>query len=57
MHVHHHVEGINKSGLKKQIRELRKKRDEAIEAKDKKTLIESRKQIKKLKNELRKHLV
>ena len=57
MHVHHHVEGVDKSSIKKQIREIKQKRDEAIKAKDKQGLINARKQIKKLKSELRKHMV
>jgi histidyl-tRNA synthetase len=57
MHVHHHVEGIDKATIKKKIRELKKQRDEALAAKDKTGLKKSRKEIKKLKNELRSHLV
>ncbi len=57
MHVHHHVEGIDKANIKKQIREFKKKRDAALESKDKEGIVQSRREIKKLKNELRKHLV
>lgn len=40
MHVHHHVEGINKTPLKQKMRELKRKRDEANASHDHKALKE-----------------
>ena len=57
MHVHHEIIGVDKAGLKKQIKELKKKRDEAIDAKNKEELKNVRRQIKKLKNKLRQAMV
>lgn len=52
MHVHHEVVGINKSQIKLQIRQLKKKRDIALEAHDHKEIKAVRKEMKKLKNAL-----
>ena len=57
MHEHHDVVGIDKSKVKTRIKELKKERDEAIEKKDKAKLIATRKEIKKLKKELRRAMV
>ena len=57
MHEHHEVVGIDKSKIKKKIRELKKKRDEALTSKDRDTLKKVRKEIKGLKNELRRATV
>lgn len=57
MHEHHDVVGIDKSKVKLKIKELKKERDEAIEKKDKEKLIAARKEIKKMKKELRKAMV
>jgi hypothetical protein len=57
MHEHHEVVGIDKTSIKAKIRELKKKRDKAIEAKDKKKLKTIRTEIKDLKNQLRKAMV
>lgn len=57
MHVHHEVVGVDKLALKKQIKEFKKKRDEAIAAKNKEELKNVRRQIKKLKNRLRQAMV
>ncbi len=55
---HHHVEGIDKGNIKKQIRELKKKRDEILaEKKEKEELKKVREQIHGLKRELRRHMV
>ncbi len=55
---HHHVEGIDKGKIKKQIRELKKQRDEIIAAKKgKDELKKVRNQIHDLKKELRRHMV
>jgi DNA-binding IclR family transcriptional regulator len=57
MYVHHEVVGIDKSFIKSEIKELKKKRDEAITAKKRQELKNIRRQIKKLKNKLRKATV
>jgi hypothetical protein len=57
MHEHHEVVGIDKGKIKAQIRELKKERDQAIESKDYPKLISARKQIKKLKKDLRKSMI
>ncbi len=56
-HVHHHVEGIDKSGVKKQIKEAKVKRDAALEAHDKAQLKTALREIHKLKRTLRKATV
>ena len=57
MHEHHEVVGIDKGKIKKQIRELKKKRDKALADKDHDTLKKVRKEIKNLKTELRRATV
>lgn len=57
MHEHHEVVGIDKGPIKQEIRKLKKKRDEALEKKDKKTLLETRREIKDLKTQLRRAMV
>ena len=57
MYVHHEVVGIDKSHIKSEIKELKKKRDEALTAKKRQELKNIRRQIKKLKNKLRKATV
>ncbi len=57
MHVHHEVVGIDKSSIKKQIKELKVERDKALEAHDHKQLKDVRGQIKKLKNKIRRATV
>ena len=52
-HAHHEVVGVNKSKIKKQIRELKKQRDAALEAKDKILLKQIRRDIHHLKGKLR----
>ena len=55
---HHHVEGIDKTKIKQQIRALKKERDEVMAAKKgKKELKEVRAKIHDLKKELRRHMV
>lgn len=56
-HEHHHVEGINKGKIKKQIKQLKEKRDEAIAAHDHVELKAIRRQIHRLKRDLRKAMV
>ncbi len=57
MHVHHEVVGIDKSSIKKQIKELKVERDKALEAHDHKQLKDVRRQIKKLKHKIRRATV
>ena len=57
MHVHHEVVGVNKSKIKSQIRQLKKKRDDALEKHDHKELKAVRVQIKHLKKALRRATV
>ena len=53
MHVHHEVVGVDKSAIKSQIKELKKKRDEAISEKKPDELKRIRRKIRKLKKTLR----
>ena len=57
MYVHHHVEGIDKASIKKQIRELHKQRDTVLAAHDHKQLKEVRRKIHHLKRNLHKATV
>lgn len=57
MHEHHEVVGIDKTAIKGEIRKLKKKRDKALEAHDHKKLKDVRRQIKDLKNQLRRATV
>ena len=57
MHEHHEVVGIDKSGIKQQIKKLKKERDKAIEARNKVELKNIRKQIKNYKKQLRRATV
>jgi len=57
MHVHHEVVGIDKSTLKAQIKESKKKRDEAIQSKNREEIVKARNKIRRLKKELRKAMV
>lgn len=52
MHAHHVVKGLNKSEVKAQIRELKKKRDEALAAHDHAQLKDVRRQIHHLKRQI-----
>ena len=56
-HVHHQVVGVDKRGIKAQIRELKKQRDAAILAKNAAELKDTRRRIKLLKKSLRKAMV
>jgi hypothetical protein len=56
-HEHHEVKGIDKSGIKLKIRELKKERDKAIEAHNHQELKAIRRRIKNLKKRLRKAMV
>jgi hypothetical protein len=57
MHMHHEVLGIDKSSIKKQIKELKVERNKALEAHDHKQLKDVRRQIKKLKHKIRRATV
>ena len=52
MHEHHEVVGIDKRAIKKEIKELKKRRDEALEAKDRTGLKSIRRQIHALKRKI-----
>jgi hypothetical protein len=52
MHMHHQVVGINKTEIKAQIKQLKKKRDEALAAHDHVELKTVRRQIHHLKRQI-----
>lgn len=54
MHVHHEVVGLDKSKIKSEIKAFKKKRDEAIAAKNRDELKHVRRKIRELKKTLRK---
>jgi len=55
-HEHHAVTGIDKPAIKAKMRELRKKRDAALEAHDSATLKSVRRQIHRLNRQIRAHV-
>ena len=55
-HGHHHVEGIDKAGIKAKMRELRKQRDAALEQHDHDVLKSVRRQIHRLNRQIRAHV-
>ena len=57
MHAHHEVRGIDKIAVKAQIREWKKKRDEALASKDGAKLRVARNHIHHFKRQLRKAMV
>jgi hypothetical protein len=57
MHEHHEVVGVDKTAIKSKIRAMKKKRDEALAARDASKLKESRREIHQLKRQLRKATV
>jgi DNA-binding IclR family transcriptional regulator len=57
MYVHHVVVGVDKSAIKSQIKDLKKKRDEAISDKKPDDLKKIRRKIRNLKKTLRKAAV
>lgn len=57
MHVHHVVVGVNKSGIKAQIKVLKKERDQAIADKKTEAIQLTRRKIRKLKKALRRAMV
>ena len=56
VHEHHDVVGIDKPAIKTQMRELKKKRDAAIEAHDSDALKSVRRQIHRLNRQIRAHV-
>ncbi len=56
-HAHHEAVGINKSRIKKQIRELKAERDKALEAHDPVKLKQTRREIRSLKRKIRKAIL
>ena len=52
MHVHHEVVGVNKTAIKKQIRELKARRDECLVSRDHEGLKRARRDIHRLKRKL-----
>ena len=57
MHEHHQVVGLNKTEIKAKIRELKKRRDEALQAHDHAQLKDVRRRIHRLKREIHKATV
>ena len=57
MHAHHEVVGIDKSAIKAKIRELQKRRDEMLAAKDRKELGDVMRQIHNFKKRIRRATV
>jgi len=57
MHEHHQIVGINKSKMKAQIKALKKDRDQFLDEHNHVELKKIRKEIKKIKNQLRKAMV
>lgn len=55
-HEHHSVSGIDKPAIKQQMRDLRKKRDAAVEAHDGDALKSIRRQIHRLNRQIRAHV-
>ena len=56
VHEHHDVVGIDKPAIKAKMRELKKKRDEALEAGDNALLKSVRRQIHGLNRQIRSHV-
>jgi hypothetical protein len=56
IHEHHDVVGIDKPAIKAQMRELKKKRDAAIEAHDTDALRSVRRQLHRLNRQIRAHV-
>jgi DNA-binding IclR family transcriptional regulator len=55
-HEHHAVSGIDKPGIKAKMRELRQKREQALEAHDHDALKSVRRQIHRLNRQIRAHV-
>lgn len=57
LHEHHAVKGIDKPAIKTKMRELKKRRDEALEAGDHAELRNLRRQLHRLNRQIRAHTV
>ena len=57
MHEHHDVLGIDKGGIKRQIRELKRQRDAALEVHDHDQIRRVRRHIHRLKRQIRRATV
>lgn len=57
MHVHHDIVGIDKKKVRARIKELKAKRDAALEAKDHAELKKARREIHHLKRKMRRAMV
>lgn len=57
MHIHPEIKGVDKSKLKSKIRKLKSERDKAAEVHDYKKSKSLRRQVKRLKNKLRRATV
>ncbi len=57
MHVHHHVEGIDKAAIKARIRELKKRRDEILASPERAELAGVLRQIHNYKKRIRRAMV
>ena len=57
MHEHHDVKGINKTDIKAKIKELKKRRDAALESHDHAQLKQVRRQLHHLKRQIHKATV
>ncbi len=55
-HEHHHATGIDKPSLKSAMRELKKKRDAALESHDSAQLKSIRRQLHRLNRQIRAHV-
>jgi hypothetical protein len=55
-HVHHHVEGIDKAGIKAKMRALKTKRAAALTGHDHEGLKSIRRQLHRLNRQIRAHL-
>lgn len=53
MHVHREIKGLDKAKIKKRLRELKRQRNQAIAARDSEKLRSLRRQMKRLKNRMR----
>ena len=56
IHEHHDVTGIDKPAIKAKMRELRKERDQAEEARDHEKLRSVRRQLHRLNRQIRAHV-
>lgn len=54
---HHHVEGIDKAAVRAQIRQLKKTRDEALATHDPSRLKQARRELHRLKRQVRRAMV